>query len=136
VVDNLSREKRSKVMSSIRGKDTRPELAIRKLLWKKGIRYRKHDRTVYGTPDISNKSRKVAVFIDGCFWHGCNRCYKEPTTNVEFWRNKINRNKERRRKVKWRLKNLGWNVIELWEHQIVKNPATAAEKIIYSKKSC
>src|SRR3989338_10512229 len=83
VADNLSKEKRSKVMASIKGKNTKPELVIRKMLWRKGIRYRTHDKSVFGIPDISIKNKRVAVFIDGCFWHGCNKCYKEPTTNVE-----------------------------------------------------
>ena len=78
MTDNLDRIKRSKIMSSIRGKNTRPELLIRKIIWSSGKRYRIHDKTVYGRPDISNKKRKIAVFIDGCFWHGCKQCYKEP----------------------------------------------------------
>jgi len=130
VADNLSREKRSRVMSSIRAKDTRPELAIRKLLWNEGIRYRKHDGSVHGRPDISNKSRKVAVFIDGCFWHGCPRCYKEPKSNVSYWREKIIRNKKRRTLVKSNLRKDGWKVFEFWEHHVNNNPEKITMKII------
>ena len=104
MVDNLSNEKRSKVKSSIRGKDTKPEITIRKLLWKKGIRYRIHNKSIYGTPDISIKTDRIAVFIDGCFWHGCRRCYKEPATNTAFWREKIHNNKKRRLDVRKLLK--------------------------------
>ena len=64
-------------MSAIRGRNTQPELLVRRLLWARGKRYRIHDASVSGTPDISNKKRRVAVFIDGCFWHGCESCYTE-----------------------------------------------------------
>jgi len=105
-------------MASIRGKNTKPELVFRKMLWVKGLRYRVHDSTVFGKPDISNKSKKLAVFIDGCFWHGCKKCFKEPTSNIEFWRRKIHANKNRRIKVKRRLRKEGWKIIEIWEHEI------------------
>jgi len=129
LADNLSREKRSKVMASIRGKNTRPEVTIRKMLWQKGIRYRIHNKKVFGTPDISIKKKNVAVFIDGCFWHGCSRCYRAPTTNVEFWRNKIENNKKRRNKVKRHLKKDGWKVLEFWEHRVHSEPQQIAKTI-------
>jgi len=129
MADNLSKEKRSKVMTSIKGKNTRPEITIRKMLWQKGLRYRIHNKTVFGTPDISNKSKRVAVFVDGCFWHGCRRCYKEPTTNTAFWREKIQNNKTRRRKVKLKLRNDGWTVLEFWEHQIYSKSHEIANTI-------
>ena len=129
MVDNLSKEKRSKVMASIRSTNTRPEIAVRKMLWSMGKRYRIHDRTVFGTPDISHKGKKVAVFIDGCFWHGCNICYKEPSTNVEYWRNKIRRNKERRILVTKHLFSSNWKVLEFWEHQVLNESNSVAKKI-------
>jgi len=129
VTDNLTREQRSKVMASIRGKNTKPELIIRKILWSGGFRYRIHDKSVYGTPDISNKRRKLAVFIDGCFWHGCKKCYKEPATNTVFWREKIRNNKKRRMKVRRELKKQGWVVQEFWEHQINSKPEKIANII-------
>ncbi len=129
MVDNLTPEKRSKVMASIRGKNTKPEIKIRKILWSKGIRYRIHDKKVIGTPDILIRKNKIAVFIDGCFWHGCRRCYKEPTTNTHFWREKIQNNKKRRRKVKKLLHNKGWKVLEYWEHQVNTEPYRVVEEI-------
>ena len=129
MVDNLSKKKRSKVMASIRGTNTMPEMAVRKILWSIGKRYRVHDRTVFGTPDISHKGKKVAVFIDGCFWHGCSICYKEPSTNVEYWRNKIRRNKERRILVTRHLSSSNWTVLEFWEHQVLNEPNSVAKKI-------
>ena len=129
MVDNLTKQKRSRVMSSIRGKNTRPELSIRKILWAKGFRYRIHDKSVYGIPDISNKSRKVAVFIDGCFWHGCKKCYKEPRTNTSFWRNKVKRNRQRRTEVKRKLLGGGWKVLEVWEHQVNEDARKTAKLV-------
>lgn len=119
--DKFTKETRGRIMSSIRGKNTKPEIAVRKILWHNGVRYRIHDRSIFGTPDISIKKKKIAVFIDGCFWHGCSRCYKEPKTNTEFWRNKIERNKKRRHNVRLVLKQDGWKIFEIWEHDIDRN---------------
>jgi len=116
-------------MSSIRGKNTKPEMIIRKMLWEGGKRYRIHDSSVFGTPDISNKRKNVAVFIDGCFWHGCKRCYKEPKSNTEFWRKKIIRNKKRRKLVKSKLRREGITILQFWEHQVLANPQMVTQKI-------
>lgn len=128
-MDNLPKETRSRVMASIKGRNTLPEILVRKLIWAQGKRYRVHDRRVPGTPDISNRRCKVAVFIDGCFWHGCSTCYKEPTTNVPFWRNKLYANRQRRIKVRRQLRSNGWVVLEFWEHEILSSPSTVARKI-------
>lgn len=127
--DKFPIETRSRIMSSIRSKNTQPELIIRKRVWALGKRYRIHDRTVFGTPDMSNKSKKVAIFIDGCFWHGCGSCYIEPKTNTEFWINKIARNKERRKKVRQKLTEENWQILQFWEHQIKHNPEKIAAEI-------
>lgn len=129
MTDNLSKEKRSKVMASIKDKDTKPELLLRKHLWARGMRYRIHDKTIFGNPDISNKKMKLAIFVDGCFWHGCERCYRKPKSNVLFWKNKLARNMKRRMKVKIVLKNDGWRVLEFWEHQINQKPEYVAQQI-------
>ena len=127
--DKFSKEVRSRIMSSIRGKNTKPELAVRKILWMQGKRYRVHDRSVFGTPDISNKSKRLAVFIDGCFWHGCSRCYKEPKSNTEYWRSKITRNKNRRKLVRSKLSEQGFTMLQFWEHQVLSNPGKVVEGI-------
>ncbi len=127
--DKFSKDVRSNIMSSIRSKNTQPELAVRKIIWSKGKRYRVHDRTVFGTPDISHKGKKLAVFIDGCFWHGCKKCCTVPQTNTTFWINKIHNNQKRRRKVAARLKFDGWNMITFWEHEIKTNPNLVAYRI-------
>ena len=117
-------------MSSIKGKNTKPELLIRKILWSQGLRYRIHDKTVFGTPDISNKTKNFVIFIDGCFWHGCPRCYKEPRSNADYWREKIIRNKKRRSIVKKDLQKEGWNIFEFWEHHVNKNPEKVVMRIM------
>ena len=129
VPDRMSPEKRSKVMSRIRSKNTKPETTIRKLLWAKGKRYRIHDKSIFGKPDLTNKSRKTAVFIDGCFWHGCVECYREPKSNVSFWREKLNSNKKRRIRVKENLVSEGWIVLEFWEHEVMRSPKNVISQI-------
>ena len=129
VPDKFSKEVRSKIMSSIRSKNTQPEIVIRKLIWSKGKRYRIHDRTVYGTPDISNRRKKLAVFIDGCFWHGCKKCCTVPQTNTSFWKKKISNNRKRREKVASKLKFDGWKMMEFWEHEVKEYPSQVAYKI-------
>jgi DNA mismatch endonuclease (patch repair protein) len=128
--DKFSKETRSKIMSSIRGKNTKPEIIIRKMLWARGGRYRIHDGTVFGTPDISIKRKKIAIFIDGCFWHGCKKCYKEPKTNTVFWQNKILRNKKRRLDVRKTLRKKEWITLEFWEHEVNNSPELLVKKIL------
>lgn len=130
MVDRFSKETRSKIMASIRGKDTQQEITIRRLLWSEGVRYRIHDRKIFGTPDISIRSKKVAIFLDGCFWHACPTCYKEPKSNTEFWRNKIIKNRNRRQKVVEMLARDNWKVLEFWEHTIMNDPYSVADDIL------
>lgn len=122
MADTVSAETRSRIMSKVRSKDTGPELAVRRILWRAGLRYRVHDRTLPGTPDVSNKRLRLAVFVDGCFWHGCPECYAEPKSNVDFWRAKVARNRKRREKVREDLKSLGFRVVEIWEHDATDEP--------------
>ena len=118
MADRFPPKVRSRIMASIRGKDTGPEIAVRRILWRHGLRYRTHDRTVLGRPDISNKRKRLAVFVDGCFWHGCPKCYQEPETNRDFWRSKVEGNRRRREIVRDGLKRQGFRVIEIWEHEV------------------
>lgn len=126
MADVFPREVRSRIMSRIRSKDTKPELAVRRILWGRGLRYRVHSRAVLGTPDISNRRRRLAVFVDGCFWHGCPKCYSEPKTNVEFWREKVRRNRARREAVRAGLEAQGFRVVEIWEHEAYDPDAVVA----------
>ena len=116
-------------MSKIRAKNTTPEIIVRKILWSNGKRYRIHSKSIFGTPDISSKKSKIAIFIDGCFWHGCKKCYRKPKTNVKYWKTKIHRNKLRRKKVISKLRREGWNILQFWEHEINQNPQPVLRKI-------
>lgn len=121
----------SKVMSANKDSNTKPEITIRKALWKNGIRgYRLHWKKVPGRPDIAFPSRKIAIFINGCYWHRCPNCNPStPKTNVEFWKNKFKKNKERdNRKIK-ELEKLNWNVLVIWECEIKKDTSICVEKI-------
>lgn len=117
------------MMSSIRGKNTEPEIILRRALWKRGARFRKHDRSVPGRPDISHKGAKLAVFIDGCFWHGCPEHYIAPVNNQEFWRRKIDANKARRIKILSELVQQGWLVEQVWECELRQNTAILASRL-------
>ena len=107
-------------MSKISGKETKPEIIVRKYLFSKGFRYLKNDNRYPGTPDIVLPKYNTVVFVHGCFWHGHN-CKKGslPETRIEFWKNKINGNKERDRKNRKALEENGWNVLTVWECEIL-----------------
>ncbi len=105
-------------MSQIKGKDTQPEVILRKALSDAGLRgYRLHCRLT-GKPDIVFPKRKVAIFIDGCFWHKCPKCFKKPETNKEFWLKKIDSNVKRDKLVSAKMKKEGWKVLRIWEHRL------------------
>lgn len=116
-------------MSSIKGSNTRPELLVRRGLWSSGIRYRVNDTSVFGVPDISIKGRKVAIFVDGCFWHGCPYHYRTPSTRPLFWAAKLRANKTRREEVRLRLVSEGWLVLEVWEHDVLSDPRATVEEM-------
>lgn len=115
-------------MSRIRGRDTGPELILRKALWSAGFRYRIQYH-ITGKPDIVFIKYRIAIFVDGCFWHGCPLHSVTPRTNTDFWIHKIKRNMERDREIDERLKHEGWNVLRFWEHDIENNIHTCLERI-------
>ena len=123
-------EIRSYNMSRIKGKNTKPELIVRKFLFANGFRYRLHDKKLPGKPDIILKKYNTVIFVNGCFWHGHERCkyFRLPSTNPEWWEKKINDTKERDRKYHDKLIKDGWNVIVLWECQLKKNTAESTLK--------
>lgn len=120
-MDSVSKEKRHEIMSRIKAKDTSPELKARRWLFSNGLRYRKFSSDILGKPDLSIKRYKLAIFINGCFWHG-HQCLgeKRPKTNVEFWSEKIRKNKERDRRIIESLESEGWLVIIIWECELKK----------------
>jgi len=122
---------RSENMRRIKSKDTSIELLLRKELWKRGLRYRKNVKDVYGKPDIVFKSKKVAIFADSEFWHGKQMLEGKyiPKTNTEFWTNKLKRNVERDKKVNKKLLDEGWIVLRFWEQDIRKNVSECVDTI-------
>lgn len=118
----MTPEQRSRCMAAVRGRDTKPEMIVRKYLFSKGLRYRLHDKKLTGSPDIVLKKYKTVIFIDGCFWHGHEKCkyFKMPKSNVFFWENKIKRNKARDVANEFVLQTEGWKVIRVWECDISK----------------
>jgi DNA mismatch endonuclease (patch repair protein) len=121
MADNHSKEIRSKNMSHIRSTNTKPEERVRKYLFSKGFRYRKNVRELPGCPDIVLPKYKTVVFVNGCFWHkhDCPR-FVWPSSNVEYWIPKINRNVQRDQKNYHELQRIGWNIVVVWECQLKK----------------
>ncbi|HJH26381.1 MAG TPA: very short patch repair endonuclease [Methanophagales archaeon] len=129
MTDIYSKNKRSQIMSKISGKETEPEILVRKFLFRKGFRYRKNDKRYPGTPDIVMPKYKTAIFVHGCFWHGHNcRAGKLPETRKEFWQNKIDTNIARDKKNRQDLEKLGWKVLVIWQCEL-KNKKIRAEKL-------
>jgi DNA mismatch endonuclease (patch repair protein) len=116
MADIVSKEKRSQMMSGIRAINTKPELAIRKALHRLGYRYKLHDWSLPGKPDLVFPRYKAVIEIHGCFWHGhgCS-LFKQPSSNVEFWNQKIRSNQIRDKKNAESLQKLGWRVLIVWE---------------------
>ena len=116
-------KKRSKMMGKIRGKNTKPELFFRKALWKKGIRYRLDSKKLPGKPDVSIQKYKLAIFIDGEFWHGYNWPERKEAlkSNRGFWIPKIERNMQRDREVNAKLEEMGYAVFRFWTNEIKTN---------------
>lgn len=117
MADRLSPERRSANMARIRGRNTTPELLLRRALWRAGARYRLNTK-VRGKPDLIFPRQQVAVFVDGCFWHGCPDHYRAPANNEDFWRTKLEQNLARDRVVNAHLEASGWTVLRFWEHEI------------------
>ena len=135
MTDVLTPDQRKLNMSRIKGRDTSPEIKIRKLLFIKGIRGYRINYKLTGKPDIVFPGKKVAVFIDGCFWHKCPIHFQEPDTRKEFWLEKINRNVERDHLINLKLNDEGWEVIRIWEHQVREDPALVVTEIIERLRS-
>lgn len=119
---------KSEQMSRVRGADTGPEMALRRALWRAGLRYRVRPK-IPGRPDLAFAGCKIAVFVDGCFWHGCPEHYKASATNVAFWSEKIARNQRRDREVEIELTKLGWTVMRYWEHEVDGDLVSVVERI-------
>ncbi len=124
-------------MAAIRGKDTKPEMIVRRGLWRMGFRYRLNHKRLPGHPDLVLKKYRTCIFVNGCFWHGHNvditifentDCCKIPKTNREFWIEKIRRNKERDIEEQKRLAEMGWHCITIWECELKPSKREATLK--------
>jgi DNA mismatch endonuclease (patch repair protein) len=121
MADIFSKIKRSDIMSKVKNKDSKIEIALRKALWKEGYRYRKNSTKYFGKPDIVLTKYKTVIFVDSCFWHGCKKHGSIPATRTDFWERKIARNKERDKEVNRHYKKEGWQIIRVWEHELKKD---------------
>lgn len=130
MTDVMTSEQRSRCMAAIKGKDTKPEMIVRKYLFSCGLRFRVQVRKLPGTPDIVLPKYKTVIFVNGCFWHGHGGCkyFRLPKSNVEFWKEKIERNIERDRESMQALLDLGWKVIRIWECEL-RNKANREETL-------
>lgn len=127
-------EQRRFNMQQIKGKNTKPEILLRKLLFSKGFRYRINNKNLPGKPDIVLKKYNTVIFVNGCFWHGHENCryYVIPKTRTEFWTEKINGNKKRDKKNTELLLQKGWKVITVWECELKKDKLDqTVEKLIH-----
>ncbi len=120
MADVLTKEQRYRCMSAIKGRNTKPELLVRKFLFSRGVRYRLHDPRLPGHPDLVLRKYRTVIFVNGCFWHGHQGCkyFVLPKTNTEFWCNKIERNRERDIEEQRKLATMGWHCITVWECQL------------------
>lgn len=129
-MDRVTQEVRSETMRAVRSSNSKMEVAFRKLLFSKGIRYRKNVSDLPGKPDIAIKSKKIVIFLDSCFWHGCPQHLRRPQSNKVYWDSKIELNKKRDQNINNEYRKMGWRIIRFWEHEIRVNQYKAIERII------
>ena len=134
MADVHTREQRSYNMSRIRAGNTKPEILLRKRLRAEGFRnYRIHSKLL-GKPDIVFPKKRVIVFVDGCFWHRCPKCFVKPETRADFWVKKINGNVKRDKQITRKLRADGWTIIRFWEHEVVGNVGRCCRSVISELK--
>jgi DNA mismatch endonuclease Vsr len=121
MTDNLMPADRRKNMQAIRSTGTILEDRVCNELWRRGYRFRRNVNGLFGKPDIAIKKYKLVIFIDSCYWHGCDIHGNMPKSNQEYWLKKLKRNKERDQEVTQYYQNLGWSILRVWEHQLKKN---------------
>ena len=127
MTDVFSNEKRSWIMCRVKGRDTKPEILVRSLIFHMGFRFRLHRRDLPGTPDIVLPRHRKVIFVHGCFWHGHKSCPRStrPTTNENFWNNKLDGNIKRDKRYCIELRQMGWKVLIVWECE-----TKSAEKLL------
>jgi len=130
MADIWSKEKRSEVMAAVRGKGNRSTEVRMVLLFRENrIKNWRRHLPLPGRPDFAFKAERVVVFVDGCFWHGCPKCYRAPGSNVEFWLHKVEGNRRRDRSVSRQLRSAGWSVVRVWECSLKNNPVTVVRRV-------
>ena len=127
---------RSAIMRAVKRDDTRCELTFRSALHRSGVRYRLRRRLLGTRPDLVLVARRVAVFVEGCFWHGCPRHARPPRTNSEFWSAKIAANRRRDRRQARRLRAAGWHVVRVWEHECRGRAKGLAWSLVFQTCGC
>ena len=130
MADTFTKEKRSEVMSKIRSKETQIEQIVFKYLRKQGVYFQKHYKKAPGSPDIALPRKKIAIFIDGDFWHGWQFSKKKGKLPKKYWLAKIESNIQRDKKNHAKLRRRGWKVLRIWEHQLKNQPEKYLEKIL------
>lgn len=128
-LDPFPPKERRRVMQAVGRNDTEPEMWLRRALWSAGLRYRLQRRIAGTRPDLCFLGAKVAVFVDGCFWHGCPLHYSAPVHNSSFWSEKLRKNKARDRRDDRRLKLAGWNVLRYWECEVREKAIRIVEEV-------
>lgn len=138
MVDVFSKEKRSLIMSRIKGGDTRPEILVRSMVFRMGFRFRLHRRDLPGAPDIVLPRHRKIIFVHGCFWHGHKDCprSKRPTSNVAFWNRKLDKTIERDSRFRQELLRMGWEVLVVWECETKKTEQLKGklERYLYGER--
>lgn len=131
MADTHTKLQRSKNMAAIRSKGNKTtEIALLNMFKEHSVKgWRRHYKIANARPDFVFTKERVAVFVDGCFWHGCPQCYKEPKTNKKYWKQKVLNNRKRDRKNDHKLQASGWKPIHIWEHSIKKRPGFVMGKI-------
>lgn len=130
MTDVFTKSKRSDVMSRIRAKNNHStELRLIEIMRSEHIHGWRRNQPIFGRPDFVFSSIKLAVFVDGCFWHRCPKCYKQPSNNADFWRSKIEANQKRDKRVNNELRKDGWIVLRIWEHEL-QDGSKVARKIL------
>ena len=130
MVDSFAPEVRSEIMRNVRSKDSALEKTVRSALWREGLRFRKNVSTMPGKPDIVFTRRKVVVFVDSCFWHGCPRHCRIPESNRDYWEKKIARNRARDKEVNRLYRSRGWKVLRVWEHAVDSSLPRVVKRVL------